>query len=150
MMSVHDPWMQLALEQAHQAEQEGEVPVGAVLVLNNELIAAEHNRPIQLADPSAHAEIQVLRKAGVLLNNYRLPGSVLYVTLEPCLMCVGALVHARVEHCIFGAYDPKSGAVTSTLKGFDLETHNHQVEFTGGVLAEECGQVLKDFFKSRR
>jgi tRNA(adenine34) deaminase len=143
-------WMQHALGLAGRAEAAGEVPVGAVLVQGDELIAEGWNRPIGEHDPTAHAEIIVLRAAGQSLGNYRLAGTTLYVTLEPCLMCVGAIVHARVARLVFGAHDPKSGAVSSVCPGFEMPGLNHRVESSGGILAEECGEQLKRFFQARR
>ena len=143
-------WMRQALHCAQQAATAGEVPVGAVLVANDRLVAEGRNRPIAGHDPSAHAEIDCLRTAGRTLGNYRLTGSTLYVTLEPCLMCVGALVHARVARVVYGAADPKSGAVSSLCSGFELPGLNHRVHATGGVLATECGAILREFFQLRR
>ena len=142
--------MQQALLLAGKAAAAGEVPVGAVLVSDERCIAAGWNQPIGRHDPTAHAEVVALRAAGVSQANYRLTGSTLYVTLEPCLMCVGAIVHARVQRLVFGAYDPKSGAVTSCMRGFDAAGLNHRVDWNGGVLADECGERLKAFFRSRR
>lgn len=149
-MLDHHYFMQLALQQAKLAAAAGEVPVGAVLVKNNEVIAAGYNQPIIAHDPSAHAEIIVLREAAKKLNNYRLVGTCLYVTLEPCTMCVGALIHARVEQLIFGAAEPKAGAVISKTKLLDENHFNHKINYLGGVLEEECGKVLSEFFKARR
>jgi tRNA(adenine34) deaminase len=143
-------WMQHALALASRGVIEDEVPVGAVLVQNDAVIGEGWNQPIGRHDPTAHAEIMALRAAGGQLNNYRLPGTTLYVTLEPCLMCVGAMVHARVARLVFGASDPKGGAVSSLCRGFELPGLNHRVEVTGGVLADECGKVLKRFFRARR
>lgn len=143
-------WMQHALGLAGRAEAAGEVPVGAVLIQDDALIAEGWNRPIGGHDPTAHAEIICLRAAGQSLKNYRLADTTLYVTLEPCLMCVGAIVHARVARLVFGAHDPKSGAVSSVCKGFDMPGLNHRVEAGGGVLADECGEQLKRFFQARR
>jgi tRNA(adenine34) deaminase len=143
-------FMQLALAQAELARVAGEVPVGAVLVLNDEVIAAGHNQPISQSDPSSHAEMVVLRSAGQKLSNYRLPETTLYVTLEPCMMCSGAIMHARVSRLVYGAKDPKTGCVHSVLKLFDHEQLNHHTMAGGGVLEEPCAQVLKDFFKERR
>ena len=143
-------FMQLALAQAELARAAGEVPVGAILVLNNEVVAAGHNQPISQNDPSSHAEMVVLRSAGQKLNNYRLPETTLYVTLEPCMMCSGAIMHARVSRLVYGAKDPKTGCVHSVLKLFDHEQLNHHTIVEGGVLEESCAQVLKDFFKERR
>lgn len=143
-------WMQQALLLAGKAADTGEVPVGAVLVSDERCIAEGWNQPIGRHDPTAHAELVVLRAAGFALANYRFTGTTLYVTLEPCMMCVGAIVHARVQRLVFGACDPKSGAVTSCLRGFEAAGLNHRVEWSGGVLAEECGDILKDFFRRRR
>ena len=143
-------WMQQALALAERAAAAGEVPVGAVLVSDEHCIAEGWNQPVGRHDPTAHAEVIALRAAGVSRENYRLTGTTLYVTLEPCLMCVGAMVHARVQRLVFGASDPKSGAVTTCVHGFDLPGLNHRVESTGGVMAEECGEVLKTFFRGRR
>jgi tRNA(adenine34) deaminase len=143
-------WMQTALALADRAATSGEVPVGAVLVQGESLLAEGWNQPIAAHDPTAHAEVMALRAAGRSLGNYRLADTRLYVTLEPCLMCVGAIVHARVARLIFGAYDPKSGAVTSCMHGFEAPGLNHRVASTGGVLADECGALLKQFFRDRR
>jgi len=143
-------WMRLALGLAERAEAAGEVPVGAVLVLDGELVAEGWNRPIATHDPAAHAEVVVLRAAGGILGNYRLTGSTLYVTLEPCLMCVGAIVHARVARLVYGASDPKSGVVNTLCQGFDLPGLNHRPEVTAGVLADACSEQLKRFFRARR
>ena len=143
-------FMALAIEQASRAALAGEVPVGAVLVRHGLVLAKAFNQPISLHDPSAHAEMQVLRAAGRAEGNYRLPGTTLYVTLEPCAMCAGAMLHARVERVVYGAPDPKTGAAGSALNLFDNQLINHQTQAEGGVLAEECGQVLKRFFKERR
>ncbi len=140
----------MALMQAHQARDAGEVPVGAVLVANQQVIASGHNQPIGNHDPSAHAEIVTLRAAGAALNNYRLPETTLYVTLEPCMMCCGAIMHARVSRLVYGASDAKTGCVHSVMKLFDNAQLNHHTMVEGGVLADECAQVLKDFFKDRR
>ena len=142
--------MRQALALARKAEVAGEVPVGAVLVNEEACLAEGWNQPIGRHDPTAHAEVMALRAAGDCLGNYRFSGSTLYVTLEPCLMCVGAMVHARVARLVFGAFDPKSGAVTSCVQGFELPGLNHHVESTGGVLADECGELLKRFFRDRR
>jgi len=142
--------MQLALAQAGQAANAGEVPVGAVLVLDDQELAAEHNRTILNQDPTAHAEILVLRQAATLQGNHRLLNSTLYVTLEPCVMCVGAMIQARIERLVFAASDPKSGAVGSVM---DLSSHpelNHAFSVEGGLMAEECAKLLRDFFKVRR
>ena len=143
-------WMRMALTLAGRAASSGEVPVGAVLVQGDDLLAEGWNQPIAAHDPTAHAEVMALRAAGQSLGNYRFVDTTLYVTLEPCLMCVGAIVHARVARIVFGAFDPKSGAVESCLHGFDAQGLNHRVESTGGMLAEECGEILKSFFRKRR
>lgn len=146
----HEYWMTQALSCAKKGEEQGEVPVGAVLVLENQLISQAWNCPIYTKDPTAHAEIQVLRHAGQVLQNYRLVETTLYVTLEPCLMCAGALVHARVKQLIFGAFDPKAGAVQSVFTILDQPQLNHRVHYTGGVLHEPCSQLLKTFFQTKR
>lgn len=142
--------MRHALELAERASNIGEVPVGAVLVKDDVLIAEGWNCPIGTNDPTAHAEIMALRAAGVRLGNYRLVDTVLYVTLEPCVMCMGAIVHARVKRLVFGAPDPKRGAVCSALQLADTEFLNHKVEYRGGVLEEDCGRLLRRFFQERR
>jgi tRNA(adenine34) deaminase len=139
-----------ALELAQNAEALGEVPVGAVLVKDDKIIAEGWNCPISTNDPTAHAEIMALRAGGLALNNYRLVDTTLYVTLEPCAMCMTAIIHARVKRLVFGAYDPKRGAVCSALQLADAEFLNHKVEWLGGVLEEECAAVLRAFFKRRR
>jgi tRNA(adenine34) deaminase len=143
-------WMRLAIEQAQQAESLGEVPVGAVLVIDSALIAAAFNAPISGCDPSAHAEIAVLRKAAELRKNYRLPFSTLYVTIEPCTMCMGAMIHSRVQRVVFGAREPRAGAVVSQLQLAGQPFYNHQIEVTEGVLADECGALVSTFFRAKR
>ncbi len=145
-----EKWMQLALDFANQSAKEGEVPVGAVLVRQDELLAAAGNRPIIDCDPTGHAEIRVLREAALKDANYRLPGTTLYVTLEPCTMCVGAIVHARVDRVVFGAREPKAGAIVSQNNLLNHPSMNTSVSFTEGVLAKECSAVLTDFFEKRR
>ena len=142
--------MAQALAQASLAAAAGEVPVGAVLVRDGQVLASAYNQPITLCDPSAHAEMLALRAAGLGEGNYRLPGTTLYVTLEPCAMCAGAMLHARVDRVVFGAPDPKTGAAGSALDLFSVKQINHQTQVDGGLMAEECGQILKDFFKERR
>jgi len=142
--------MLLALEQARAAGAAGEVPVGAVLVRGNEVVANGWNRPIGSCDPTAHAEILALRAGGSALHDYRLGGTTLYVTLEPCLMCAAAIVHARVERVVFGAWDPRAGAAGSLLDAFRLPGLNHRADVFGGVLATDCQQLLHDFFAARR
>jgi tRNA(adenine34) deaminase len=143
-------FMRLALDQARQAASAGEVPVGAVLVDNGEVVAMGANRPIARCDPTAHAEIEALRAGGSALGSYRLGGTTLYVTLEPCVMCASAIVHARVSRLVFGAWDPKAGAAGSITNVFSLPALNHRVDVFGGVLMEECGQLLSEFFALRR
>ncbi|SDF79111.1 MULTISPECIES: tRNA adenosine(34) deaminase TadA [unclassified Duganella] len=145
-----DAYMRLALEQAQQAWNLGEVPVGAVVVKDGVVIAVGCNQPIGKHDPTAHAEIVALRAAAGKLGNYRLPGCELYVTLEPCVMCSGAMLHARLAKVVFGAADPKTGACGSVVNLFEQEQLNHHTEIEGGVLAEECGAMLKNFFAARR
>ena len=149
-MNEDEKWMSLALEQARKAEEEGEVPVGAILVKDGLLIARAHNQPISTNDPTAHAEIQLLRAAGKKLKNYRLTGATLYVTLEPCAMCLGAIMHARVEHVVFGAHDPKTGVCGSSENLMDANCFNHKINLVSGVLENESRQLLKNFFISRR
>jgi tRNA(adenine34) deaminase len=143
-------WMQRALGLAAAAEAEGEVPVGAVLVLDDRVVGEGCNRPIAAHDATAHAEVQAIRAAGRRLGNYRLTGSTLYVTLEPCVMCVGAIVHARVGRLVFGAHDPKTGAIVSRFNLLAGDQHNYRVEVAGGVLESECGDRLRQFFRARR
>lgn len=143
-------WMAEALALARQAEREGEVPIGAIIVKDGEIVGSGWNRNIGLNDPSAHAEIMAMRDAGERLGNHRLPGCSLYVTLEPCPMCVGAMIHARVERVIYAADDPKTGAAGGMFDLLSDPAHNHVVKVSGGCLAEECSALLKDFFKKRR
>lgn len=143
-------FMRMALDQAHNAAILGEVPVGAVIVKDGQIIASGFNQVITQSDPTAHAEIVALRQAAEKLGNYRLPGCQLFVTLEPCAMCVGAMLHARLDRVVFGAPDPKTGACGGVLDLGAVAQINHQTEFAGGVLAEECGGVLREFFVARR
>ena len=143
-------FMRLALEQAQHAWDLGEVPVGAVVVKDGVVIARGYNQPIGRHDPTAHAEIVALRAAAEALGNYRLPGCELYVTLEPCVMCSGAMMHARLARVVYGATDPKTGACGSVLNLFEQEQLNHHTDVAGGVMAEECGDMLKSFFAARR
>jgi len=143
-------YMQQAIEQAMLAASAGEVPVGAVLVRNGKVISKGFNQPISNSDPSAHAEMLVLRGAAQSEANYRLPGTTLYVTLEPCTMCAGAMLHARIDRVVFGASDPKTGAAGSVLNVFSEKQINHQTQVEGGIMSEECGQILRQFFKERR
>ncbi len=150
-VDLDEYWMSQALEQAKLAVTKDEVPVGAVLIdEHNELIAKGHNQPISACDPTAHAEIIVLREAAGKLNNYRLPGTTLYVTLEPCTMCVGALVQARVKRIVYGTVEPKSGAIESALQLFEEGKFNHIPEITGSVRKEECSSLLSLFFEQKR
>jgi len=142
--------MAQALALARRAEQAGEVPVGALLVRDETVLAEGWNRPILSTDPTAHAEIVAMREAAVRLSNYRLPDTTLYVTLEPCAMCAGAIVHARIARVVFGAADPKTGAAGSVLNLLEHPQLNHQVVVVGGVLAEDCGNLLQAFFRTRR
>ncbi|WP_445223298.1 tRNA adenosine(34) deaminase TadA [Burkholderia sp. Ac-20379] len=143
-------YMRMALEAAEQARAAGEVPVGAVIVRGDEVIARGFNHPIGGHDPSAHAEMAALRAAAQALGNYRLPGCELYVTLEPCLMCSGAIMHARIARVVFGAADPKTGACGSVIDAFANPQLNHHTTVTGGVLADACGAALRTFFAERR
>ena len=142
--------MRMALREAKRGAREGEVPVGAVLAQNGEVLARAHNRPIHLHDPSAHAEILVLRRAARKLHNYRLEGCDLYVTIEPCAMCAGAMVQARLRRTVFGARDPKAGASGSALQVLNHRKLNHRVDIASGILAADCAHVIKEFFRKRR
>ena len=142
--------MEKALTLAERSREEGEVPVGAIIVKDNQLIAEGWNQPIENHDATAHAEIMAIRSAGQKLNNYRLPDTTLYVTLEPCTMCAGAMVHARIARLVFGAPDPRTGTAGSAIDLFSQDYHNHQIEIEGGLMRDECGQILKDFFRARR
>lgn len=145
-----EDWMRYALTLAHKAAELGEVPVGAVLVKDNQLLSEGWNQPIVGHDPTAHAEIVAIRNAAESVQNYRLPGTTLYVTIEPCSMCAGAIIHARISRVVFGASEPRAGAAGSVLNLLQNEQLNHQAKVTSGLLAEECGQVLKGFFALRR
>ncbi len=151
-MAVTDDryYMKMALQYAEIAAQNGEVPVGAVIVLADGRSFAAHNAPISSHDPSAHAEMRAIRAASLAIGNYRLTGATLYVTLEPCCMCAGAIIHARLARVVYGAPDPKTGAVESLYHILADARLNHQPRVTGGVLAEECGALLRDFFRARR
>ena len=142
--------MSMALEEAKRAGEEGEVPVGAVLVSAGEVISRGRNRPIALSDPTAHAEILALREGAAKVGNYRLPGCTLYATLEPCVMCAGALLQARVRRLVFGVEDPKAGAVRSLYSLLEDERLNHRLEVKAGVLLEECREIMRQFFQERR
>jgi tRNA(adenine34) deaminase len=143
-------FMRLALREALRAQKEGEVPVGAVMVHDGRVVGRAHNRPIHLRDPSAHAEILALRRAARKLGNYRLTDSTLYVTIEPCAMCAGAIVQARLRRVVFGASDPKAGACGSAVTVLNHPKLNHKVEIVGGVLAEECAAIVRAFFRGKR
>lgn len=143
-------FMRLALEEAGRALLEGEVPVGAVLVSGGEISGRGRNRPVVLSDPTAHAEILALRNGAAAAGNYRLPESTLYVTIEPCAMCAGALLQARVSRLVYGAEDPKAGAVRSLFRLLEDDRLNHRIEVVPGVLAEECGELLRRFFREKR
>lgn len=145
-----EAWMRHALRLAQRAEMLGEVPIGAVLVKHNQCLAEGWNSPIASHDATAHAEINALREAGTQIGNYRLVDTTLYVTLEPCVMCTGAISHARVKRLVFGAFDPKRGAVCNALNLADAEFLNHSINWQGGVLEAECSELLKAFFKVRR
>lgn len=142
--------MKQALALAEQAAEKGEVPVGAVVVANDEVIGRGFNCPIGTSDPTAHAEIIALRDAATNIDNYRLAGCDLYVTIEPCTMCVGAMIHARINRIIFGAHEPRAGALTSQLALLESDHFNHSMEWTGGILEDECRGLIKEFFKQRR
>ena len=148
--AADERWMRQALKLARRAAELGEVPVGALLVRGDEVIAEGWNRPIASHDPSAHAEMVAMREAAAALKNYRLGGLTLYVTLEPCVMCAGAIVHARIDRLVFGATDPKAGAVNSVYDVIANPRLNHRPDWTGGVLAAECGALLQEFFRARR
>ena len=146
----HGPLMRAALEQAALARDAGEVPIGAVVSLDGAIVGRGFNQPIRASDPTAHAEIVALRDAALRAGNYRLTGASLYVTIEPCLMCVGALVHARIAMLVYGAAEPKSGAVVSTARAAELPGLNHRFEVVPGVLEEECRAMVQAFFRDRR
>jgi len=142
--------MRLALEQAERARESGEVPVGAVIVLDNAVIGSGFNQPISSVDPTAHAEIVALRMAARAVGNYRLTGATMYVTVEPCLMCVGALIHARIKEVVFGASEPRAGALVSALRAHETPTLNHRLVVSSGVLEDECRRAIQSFFEARR
>lgn len=149
-LAAAEIWMQEAIIEARKAESEGEVPVGAILLLNEKIIGRGHNSPIRLNDPTAHAEILALRQAARNSTNYRLSGSVLIVTIEPCIMCVGAMIQARVEAVVYGAEDPKAGAIRSQFQVEDWHRLNHIFQVSSGILQDECADLMKKFFASRR
>ena len=142
--------MEAALEEARRGLASGEVPIGAVIVVEGRIVARAFNQPISTSDPTAHAEMLVLREAGKTAANYRLTEATLYVTLEPCLMCVGALVHARVREVVYGAAEPKTGALVSAVRGLELGGLNHRFAVTGGVMEEECRELIQEFFRDKR
>ncbi len=150
MTDADAAFMQAALSQAEEAAAAGEIPVGAVVTVGGDVVATGQNRSIRDCDPSAHAEIVALRAAGKAKSNYRLPEATLYVTLEPCAMCIGAIVQARVSRVVFGAYDPKAGALGSAIDLTDSPAFNHRFEVMGGILADDCGELLQEFFSARR
>ena len=147
---THEAGMRLALAEAARAEALGEVPIGAVVIANDVVIGAGCNRPISAVDPTAHAEIDAMRLAAQTARNYRLPGATLYVTVEPCLMCVGAMIHARIALVVFGAPEPKAGALVSTIKAHEAPGLNHRLQVLGGVLEEDCRALMQNFFRARR
>ena len=150
MLSQDEIWMRRAIEEARAAQHSGEVPVGAIIVKSGQLIATGQNRNLRDNDPSAHAEITALRAAGKALGNHRLEDCEMFVIIEPCAMCAGAMVHARLKRLVFGAKDPKAGAVESAIHVLNHPKLNHRMEVTGGVLEEQCSQLLSDFFRERR
>lgn len=149
-LKTDQEFMLSALRLAQKAEENGEVPIGAVLVYNDQIIGEGWNTPISEKDPTAHAEIKAIRDAANTINNYRLVNTTLYVTLEPCMMCVGSIIHARINRLVFGAFDRKTGAVTTVENLINSQLHNHKVEWQGGILEKESSNLLKEFFKQRR
>ena len=149
-MNEDEKWMKIAIQEAIKAENEDEIPVGAILVRDGLLIAKAHNQPISTNDATAHAEIQLIRAAGKIQGNYRLTGTTLYVTLEPCAMCLGAMMHARIKRIVYGAHDPKTGVCGSSENLIDANCFNHKIDLVSGILEHECKQLLKTFFISRR
>jgi tRNA(Arg) A34 adenosine deaminase TadA len=147
---LDERYMKMALEEAEKAGERGEVPVGAILLKGHQVLAADHNRCIELSDPTAHAEILVLRRGGEVLRNYRLNGTVMYVTSEPCPMCVSAMVHGRISRLVFGSFEPKFGAVESRFRLLSDRGLNHKVNVDRGILEKECSEILKAFFRERR
>jgi tRNA(adenine34) deaminase len=147
---MYDELMDAALEEARRARDAGEVPIGAIVALEGAIVGRGYNQPISSGDPTAHAEIVAIREAARAVGNYRLTGAVLCVTIEPCLMCVGALVHARIATLVFGAAEPRTGAVTSTVRGLDLPGHNHRVDIVAGVREAACRELMQGFFLARR
>ena len=149
-MNKDDYFMQRAYKLAQEAELHDEVPVGAVVVLNNEIIGKGCNQPISTNNPSAHAEIIALRQAGKNISNYRIPGATMYVTLEPCAMCAGALIHARLDKVVYAVSDPKTGALGSVLDLSNVDSFNHRLEVESGILEDECRELIQSFFKNKR
>jgi tRNA(adenine34) deaminase len=149
-IGLDEKYMKMALEEAEEASQKGEIPIGAILLRGDQVIARDHNRCIELSDPTAHAEILVLRKGGEVLKNYRLGETVMYVTAEPCPMCASAMVHSRISRLVFGTHEPKFGAVESKFKLLSDNEVNHRVKIDRGILERECADILKSFFKERR
>ena len=147
---IDEKFMRFAFIEAQKSKSINEVPVGAIIVMNDRVISRAHNLSISQNDPTSHAEINALRNAGKKIDNYRLTGATLYATLEPCAMCYGAIVHARISRLVFGAYDPKTGVCGSSSNLYEQACFNHSPQITGGVLEEECSLILKDFFKKRR
>jgi len=147
---LQETFMRAALEQARLGLGAGEVPIGAVLLVDDQIVARAFNQPIRAVDPTAHAEVLVLREGARVLGNYRLTDASVYVTVEPCLMCVGALVHARVREVVYGATEPKTGALVSTIRALDQGGLNHRFDVTGGVLEDECRAIIQDFFREKR
>jgi tRNA(adenine34) deaminase len=145
-----EAYMRMALGEAERAGQRGEIPIGAILVKGDRVLAKDHNRCIELSDPTAHAEILVLRKGGEMVRNYRLKDTVMYVTAEPCPMCVSAMIHGRISRLVFGTLEPKFGAVESKFKLLENNSLNHRVKVDRGILGKECGEILKCFFQGRR
>jgi tRNA(adenine34) deaminase len=147
---MRDEWMTAALEEARRARDAGEVPIGAVVTLDGAIVGRGFNQPISSGDPTAHAEIVAIRDAARRVGNYRLTGAVLCVTIEPCLMCVGAMVHARIATLVYGAAEPRTGAIVSTVRAAELPGHNHRLESIGGIREDECRELMQTFFKERR
>jgi len=145
-----EKFMSLALQEAQKSKKMNEVPVGAIVTFNDEILSKSHNKSISENDPTSHAEVRAVREAAETINNYRLTGATLYVTLEPCAMCYGAIIHARISRLVFGAYDPKTGVCGSSINLHKQACFNHTPEVKGGVLQEDCSLILKDFFKERR
>ena len=145
-----EQFMKLALQEAQKSQEMNEVPVGAIIIMNGEVISKSHNKSISQNDPTSHAEINALRNAASKVRNYRLTGATLYVTLEPCAMCYGAIIHARISRLIFGAYDYKTGVCGSSIKLHDQNCFNHTPEIKGGILERDCSLILKDFFREKR